>query len=127
MKGKNFIIPLGTYPFDVMVSIDEADDQLKKLLKKLNVPQDYIDGIQPMVESVRGRHILLENNQTIIRLKIAGRDKYEVIGNISHEVFHAVTVLFDRIGMRFCLESSDEAYAYAVQYLMTAICRELKL
>ena len=36
-KSKNFIIPLVVYPFDVMVSLGETDEQLKKALSKYNV------------------------------------------------------------------------------------------
>lgn len=45
-------------------------------------------------------------------------------GWLAHEVFHAVTFLFHRIGMRLS-RKSDEAYAYAIDDLTRRIYEEM--
>ena len=127
MKGQYFIIKPDVYPFDVMVSIDETDDVLlKRLLRYGNTKKDC-KGLFNMCALSRGRcHIFKDSAQTVIRLKLQPK-KVDMIALISHEVFHAVSFILDRIGMKLDLYSSDEAYAYLTEYLMLEICKKLKM
>jgi hypothetical protein len=52
-------------------------------------------------------------------------DKYELINVVAHESLHAATFLYDRIGVKFKLGTSDEAFAYLTGYFTELICREL--
>lgn len=119
---KCFIIKLIVYPFDVLVSIGQSDKEIEKVLNNLGI----FDGIDELImdESVRGRTLMLDSSQTIIRLKF-NKNKNEFISLISHEIFHAVTFILYKIGIVFDINKSDEAYAYLIEYLTKQILDEV--
>lgn len=107
----NFIVPLVVYPFDIMFSFGETDEQLKKSLKKYNC--EWSD---KMEYGGMGIFYINDKNQSLIRVynipKIC-----EDYGTLQHEIFHAVTYILDRVGMKLKLRTSDEAYAYLIGYI----------
>ena len=117
-KSQNFIIPLVVYPFDIMVSIGETDEQLKKRFKRYNI--DYSDYFEH--ELSRGRSTLFTSGQTVIRFRTTNDTDCSIV---SHEIFHAVTVLLNEIGMPFSLEHNDEAYAYLIGYVTEQFYKQL--
>ena len=121
-----FIIKLGVYPFDVMVSIDESDEIISKRLIRYGVTLDAMSEILNMPDTARGRCAMLPSNQTVIRLKTQPK-KYDMMSVISHEVFHAVAFIMDRIGVKLEVSISDEAYAYCIGFLTTEIYKKLNL
>lgn len=123
-KSLNFIIPLVVYPFDVMVSIDETDEELSKRLKGFSYDQDGVELLMNLPPTTQGRCVMLSSNQTVIRLK-KQLTKHQNIANVSHEIFHAVTFILNRIGMKMEVEVSDEAYAYLIAYLTSEIYKKL--
>ncbi len=114
-KEINFIIPLIIYPFDVMVSISQSDEQLTKDLHKYDIDWD-----DDMKCNGQGRCVMTPTNQTIIRLWNYPEDN-EDYGCLQHEIFHAVTFIMHRIGMELIVTKSDEAYAYLIGYLTREI------
>lgn len=121
MRVKNFIIPLVIYPFDVMVSLGETDEELKKAFKKHKQfeHEDYFKH-----EMKYGRSSLLPNGNTVIRMKFYPANDYG-FGSLAHEIFHTVMKVFDIVGIKWC-DESDEAYAYCISYLTTEIYKRLK-
>lgn len=122
-KSLNFIIPLVIYPFDVMVSVGESEDQLEKTLDK------YLDAKKEIVwrwhnETAVGRFCMFSSNQGLIRLRKLPATP-EDYGNLQHEIFHYVTHILDRIGMKLVLMKSDEAYSYMIGYLTKEIYKRL--
>lgn len=67
-RNINFLVPLQVYPFDIMVSIGETDEQLAKSIKKFGLNIDDIDEIVNLPSTVKGRTLMLGTNQTFIRL-----------------------------------------------------------
>lgn len=124
MKNKlkqNFFIELEIYPFDVMISVDESDDELRKTLQGYKIDSDEIENLMNMPETTRGRHVFFKSShQTVVRL-VSQPKRIEMEGVIIHEIFHVVTYIFKSIGMKLKLEVSDEAYAYLMQYLTEKI------
>lgn len=118
-KSNNFIIPLVVYPFDVMVSLGETDEQLKSKLKPFGV--SWSDDMQCIGI---GRFCMNEKNQSIIRLKHYPKTPQD-FGCLQHEIFHCVTHLLNRMGMKLILLKSDEAYAYLVGYLTEQIYNKI--
>lgn len=119
----NFIIPLVVYPFDVMISINQTNDEIEKSLKFKGI--DYSDvNVRCDSSTRRGRTIMFKGNQTLIRMF-----EFELTPNcygyLAHEIFHAVEFVMERIGMKLC-HKSDEAFAYLIQYLTTEIHKRLK-
>lgn len=122
MKNINFIIPLQVYPFDVMVSINQTNDEVEKSLEEVGF--DYADAnVRCDSDTRKGKTIMFKTNQTIIRMFSFDEDPVHY-GFLAHEIFHAVEFVMERIGMKLCIKS-DEAYAYLVQYLTTQIYTKL--
>jgi hypothetical protein len=116
MKSSNFIINFLVYPFDVMISVNETDKQLKKEIKKFGLKWDNNLKLKP---NSTGICMQYETGQIIIRL-LNFKNTNENYGTLQHEIFHAVHFLMKRIGIKLCMNSS-EAYAYAIQFLTEKI------
>lgn len=110
MKSKNFIIPLVVYPFDVMVSIGETDEQLKKVFKKYDIP--VLDYFEHRV--TKGRCSFLVGNQSLLRFRTYQDADHETI---AHEIFHAVSNIMCFINMPLKNGDNDEAWAYLIGYI----------
>ncbi len=122
MRSLNFVIPYVIYPFDVMVSIGEDDEVLKKKLIKHGANVNNTDLSHHHTQ--RGRCIMFEDHQTLIRLYQFPKTPTQ-FGHLQHEIFHAVEFVMDRMNMPLTKES-DEAYAYLIGYLTTEIYKRLK-
>lgn len=123
MRSLNFIVPLVVYPFDVMISIAETDEQLRKSFKKYSIEEDEL--WKWPHETAEGRFCLFPTNQGLIRLRRLPKTPQQY-GYIQHEIFHYVTSVLDRIGMKLIIQESDEAYAYLIGYLTTEIYKRIK-
>lgn len=117
MKGKNFIVPLVIYPFDIMFSIGQSDRGLMKILKK-RLPKTAFDickqdeCLLSFNEMDNGRTLMIKDGgQTIIRV-----NKNPSHATIAHEIFHAISFLLIKLNMPLSLEN-DEAYAYLIGYV----------
>lgn len=117
----NFIVRSFVFPFDVMVFVDESDEQI---LKKLTLTDHDKNELLNLPETCLGRCVMLESNITIIRLKTL-EDKYTFMGVISHEIFHAVTFIMLKIGVKFEMFISDEVYSYLIQFYTEDIFRRI--
>lgn len=118
-KSLNFIVPLVVYPFDLMVSFGETDDQLKKSMDRFDV--EWSDN---MKVTGLGLFYMTSKNQSLLRLKnIPSGD--EDLGLLQHEIFHATTMILDRVGIKLKLLTSCEAYAYIIQFLTIEIYKKL--
>jgi len=117
----SIIIPLAIYPFDVMVSVGQDDEQLGKVLDKVsNLTEDDIRACAYPSPYTKGRAVMFTTNASIIRLRKLPETSEEY-GTLAHEIFHIVTFVMDRVGLQLALGVSDEAYSYLVGYLTTEI------
>lgn len=121
MKNKsiNFIVPLVIYPFDVMVSLGQSDEELKNTISKYDI--DWSDN---MKVKGSGLFYMSDRNQSLIRMKCIPESDID-FGYLQHEIFHAVTFILYRIGMKLVLLKSDEAFAYLCQFLTVEIYGKL--
>ena len=117
MPKLNIIIPLVIYPFDVMVSIGQTDKELSLELLKYGI-EDISELI--LSETTRGRTIMFEGNQTVIRLKTFD------VAVLCHECFHAVVFILSKVGIPLEVMRSDEAYAYLLEYLVGEVVKRVK-
>src|SRR5687768_3308735 len=115
-KKMNFIIPLVVYPFDVMVSFGETNEEIDKILIKYGLTSDDVSLATFTSKTVQGRTVMFASNQTLIRLPRIPKTNREY-ADLAHEIFHAVSYIMHRIGMPLKIQKSDEAYAYMVGYL----------
>ena len=115
---KNFIIPWEIYPFDVMVCIGECHGDIIKRIEKTGYKLSDEEK-EKLWMIGKGRTVMLEGGQIILRV-----NKSKMDGNFAHEIFHTVSFLMDRIGVKLTYDS-EEAFAYAIQFLTNKIIKEL--
>lgn len=121
----NAIIPLVVYPFDVMISFGETDEELAENLKQVGI-DITVDGDRWKFTTTKdGYAVLLEDWQTLIRLQVFP-ENCKHYGILAHEIFHAVTLILENVGIPFQLHVSDEAYAYLIEYLTKEILSAIK-
>lgn len=117
-KGKHFIIKGTIYPFDILVSMGETDEQVRRHLEKGGIKDPF-----EIVMKGQGRAIMFSGGQTMIRTKNLPKTVRDY-GVLQHEIFHAVVFILERVGMKLTPES-DEAYAYMIEYLTVQIFKNL--
>lgn len=124
MKKVFKIISWELYPLDVIFTLGTTTEEIinyigKKTTYKLDDEEKkFLD-----VEGRLGRTVMLKGGPTVLWVK------YNDGGTITHEVFHAVCFLFDKIGIKFDNNIDDEAWAYAIEFLVrkiSKICASLK-
>lgn len=109
------------YPFDILVSFQSNKD-FKKTLKKC-LPIKYYNEIENSIGNGNARTTLFSNNAISIKFNNIEDINH---GHIAHEIFHAVSMMFDNINMKLSSDS-DEAYAYFIQYVTNEIYKLLKV
>jgi len=68
-KTLRFIVPLKVYPFDVMVSFGETNEQLEKVLRGIGITaDDDIELAMLRSDTISGRACMFSSNQSLIRL-----------------------------------------------------------
>ena len=130
MKSINKIIKLGLYPFDLMLSFNETDKQVKKALKKFNITKNKSNEItvfdMDKSKTKIGRMVMFKGKQTIIRLNFMPRlnNPFEM-GLLQHEIFHATGFFMSEIHTPLN-DDTHEIYAYLIQYLTDSIYTIIK-
>jgi hypothetical protein len=119
----NFIIPLVIYPFDIMVSIDETDKELASKLIKFGIKKEAFIAMN-MSPTAIARCVMFDGNQTVMRFRLI-EDKNKFISKIAHETLHAISGIFDVIGIKFT-DESEEAYTYLLDYIILQILNRIK-
>ena len=119
-----FDIKCDIYPSDVLVFVDERKKNIKKLLKGINYSNKEISHTLKKIKQSNGRCRMMSDGLVVIILKSNINDFYS---KICHESFHASTFILDRIGVKFKLGVSDEAYAYLVGYISKEIFNKLEI
>lgn len=122
-KSKNFIVKIGHYPFDCMVSFGETDDQVSKGLKKLKIEATNNNDCKFDGDGSVGRVVEFTSGQYLLRLRYFPETAADY-GVLQHEIFHVVEFLFRTLRVGLCEETS-EVYAYLLQYLSTIIYAEI--
>lgn len=115
------IISMEVYPFEVMISVGQDDDQLGLELDKYSkLKESDIQACAYPSEFVQGRAVLFSTGASIIRLRKLPTTSKD-FGVLAHEIFHIVTFVLDRVGMSLNINTSDEVYAYLTGYLTEKI------
>jgi hypothetical protein len=125
MKGYYKVISLQIFPYDILVSINQTDKEVLKVLKNFGVSKSACAGMLNIPKGTNARYTMTDANHSIIRFKHLD-DKIKMIGSVVHECFHAAHFILDRAGLKFDLDHSDEAFAYTTQYLTVEILRWLE-
>jgi len=111
----NFIVRCGVYPFDVMFSVGEGDDELNNVLVKYGLDGE-MELCRYSSDRSWGNCCMFDSGAIMVRLRGVPVDGFGY-GVLAHEIYHAGMYLMDRIGIKIELGVSDEALAYVIQYL----------
>ena len=101
MKGQAFVVKGTVYPFDVVFSIGQTNDEFIKTVRKYVPPSvleefEADDTMLTMRQGVLGRTIMPPTSQVVVRLKYHPNSA-EYKGVVAHEIFHAVEFIFQKI------------------------------
>ncbi len=108
------------YCRDFLIALGSTDKEIFNYLKKTRkykLSKDEWDALEMRGD---GRTIMLNNGHIILRIaefKAKSPNWYSVL---THEAFHSVVFVLQRAGFKLD-ESSDEAYAYLLGWLIREI------
>ena len=118
-----FIIDCQVYPFQILVYFGQDKKPLYKELKK-RLPKSAIDTLKTFDFKV-GKSVMFPNGQTLLWLN-EKPNSVSGLATLNHEIFHCACFILERVGIVYS-ESSDEAYAYLIEYLTKQIYNELNI
>ena len=107
-----------------MVSIGETDRKFNKAIDRYDIEKDEVLSNFNKYPLTKARTVMFDGNQTMIRMRNypeSAKDR----GLLSHEIFHAVDFILDRIGMKL-IQESCEAYAYLIDYITRKIYEHIE-
>lgn len=118
----SFVIKNNIYPFDVLISIGQSDEELRKdIYKCVAEDAEGVDKVLGLHRTVRARTVMVSTNQTIIRFI------HQPIrpGTIAHEALHAVDFILWKVGLKYS-DDSAEAFNYLLDYIVQNIHESIK-
>jgi hypothetical protein len=107
-------ITFDTYPIDLYVLINETDEDILAYVGKYNLT-NYEDLLN--FNETEDAIFVWEDDSSEIYLRFRDLTKPELI---AHEAFHATAYIMRHVGIRFS-KSSEEAYAYLLEYIIENI------
>lgn len=129
MTEPNFhAIPLHIYPSNLYISINQTDEMLREELLAKRVSNQDIEDFLDRPDNEPGLTGILENGNVLIRFKHYEEtmsDHY-TRKTIVHESFHATVCVMDFISANLD-HSSEESYAYLIEYMFNEICKKFGL
>jgi hypothetical protein len=118
-----FIIDCQVYPFQILVYFGQDKKPLFKELSK-RLPKSIVDTLKTFEFKV-GKSVMFPTGQTLLWLN-EKPNSISGLATLNHEIFHCACFILERVGIVYS-ESSDEAYAYLIEYLTKQIYNELNI
>ena len=120
---KRFTISVPIYLIDVIVSFGETDAEVKEYLTSIGLTKKEVKPSM-LKDKSDGIALMYSNNNLLLRLKKLP-ETYYYLGVLHHEIFHVVTLIMNKLSMKFELYKSDEAYAYLLEYITVEVYKEI--
>jgi hypothetical protein len=110
-------ITFDTYPITLYVFINQTDEDILAYMEKEEI--DNIELINDILGFQENEHALFAyvDNYSNIAIRLRDLSKAEIV---AHEALHATAFILRFVGIRFT-KSSEEAYAYLLQYIIENI------
>jgi len=115
LPSTHFIFNCEVYPFDIIVSVNQTDDELKEWLPKTGLTKKDMKAVTKLGPSVTGKCVMYKDTRTVIRILQHEDSPIEFV--IAHEIFHAAALIMDTVGIRLDEQTNSEAYAYLIGYI----------
>ena len=120
-----FRLPLGIYPFDVLVHFGTNKKPMWEALGEY-ISKEDLDYAKNLNWNVVGKSIMLPGRQQILYIHNLDMNP-NTMGYLAHEVFHVAHFIMEKIGMGKLTRNNDEAYAYLIGYITEKIHDKLKM
>lgn len=110
-------ITFDTYPITLYVFINQTDEDILAYMEKEEI--DNIELINDLMGLQDNEHakFTYADNYSNIAIRFRDLSKQEIV---AHEALHATAYIMRFVGIRFT-KSSEEAYAYLLQYIIENI------
>ena len=125
-KSTNFVISCDIFPYDVMVSVSQTNEELSKCLSNLGVEKDQYDserGLEYKSFTSQGYALMFPSGSCILRIRKMPYDPKDY-GILSHEIFHIATFILNDCGIE-SNQHTEEVHAYLIGYLTEKILTKL--
>lgn len=118
-RSLNHIVSNEVFPFDVMFSFGQTNEELEKTFKgfAVNTGNYFTHQLK------KGMCTQFSNGQIIVRMPNYPRTPADY-GTLQHEIYHAAHYMRSHMGDTFTPES-EESYAYLVGFLTKKIYEQL--
>lgn len=119
-----FLVDCGTYPFKILVYYGPINQTLIGELKKYGIPdQEIKEGMDP--DSIAFA-IMFSCGRSLL-WKLTKPKNIRDLAILSHEIFHSVGLVMNRVGIPYQNGEANEAYAYLIEHLTYQIYKELNI
>jgi hypothetical protein len=118
-KKHMFLVGHGAYPFDVLVCINYTSDEVIKYVEnELNYPlNDKEAELLQRRPNSSGLAVMLEGGQSVLQIASWGV-LHKNLATLTHEAFHLVEFLFNRVNVQYELHVSSEVWAYQIDHII---------
>ncbi len=115
-KPRLCLIEHTIFPSDILIAVSTREELIKYIEqnKKYKLSEYEIEKLEI---KGRGKCTILEGGQIIISLKKQKTNIGIDVVDLTHEIEHAVFLIFERIGIKHT-NDSDEVFAYYSSYIM---------
>jgi hypothetical protein len=103
-------ITFDTYPIKLYIFINETDEGIMAYMDKEDTPE-LVEDILNFDEGDEALFAYKDTTNIAIRLRDLQKPEF-----VTHEAFHATCYIMRYVGIRLT-KSSEEAYAYLLQYI----------
>jgi len=114
------------YPYNVIVSIDQTTEELHIKVKKYFISFESFKSLLGEFKNRSGDCTFSSEGKVAIIRLTAQKDKIDTLSILNHELLHATFFILDDLGIKFNIDSSDEAYTYLFGFLFTKSYKQLK-
>lgn len=120
IKPRIFKVDCGSYPFDILFCLEVKKEAILSHLKnRYGVKLSSKDN-DALTMYGYGRTIMVDGGRVIMWFQMKDHADH-MHGMIAHEVFHAVEMLFDLVGIGYNGVISGEAWAYQIDHITRQI------
>ncbi len=119
-----FLIQHKVFDSQTTVVIDESDKKIARWIEK-NTTIEVCDDLLEVIKCHGLARTALHGSFTMIRFNEWSGTNRD-ISLLAHEAFHLTEFIYDRIGIKYDMEISGEAFAYFIQNTVDQILEHLQ-
>ncbi len=118
-------IRIPIYDHSIFVMFDVADSDIIRYFDIAKYERNQYDEVIDREPGDAGLTHIMPNGNVVMVIHKGTDETFDNV--INHECFHATHFILDRIGMKFEIGVSDEAYAYLNAYIIDQVKKNFVL